>query len=710
MKRKYVKKAVSFGLAAVTALVLAGPAAGSRAMAADTKLTIKEAQINQLLTGDLTLPDSIDGAPDAKISYSVGDANPAYVSVKGNKLKVTRPYAGKGNYKFILTATVTNGSDTTKQSFDLTIAEGTSADTKAGYVYVCFGNVKGSDVQQLHFFLSEDGLNWTALNGFHSLFEVGTDYADDIETVGTHNYAVKAGTDIKSTTSGDASVLFPFEGNDQGVRDPYLIRGARKEDSGKVWILATDLNTMASKYGGNLSNNSVGNWGTMSTAGSTKLFVYETEDWVHWERRYIDVGSEIDAGAAWAPEAVYNPEKDNYLVYWSCRVGTDGYARNRLYCNETKDFKTFGPTKMYEEEAFYQKWGKLVSSNDGYGNIDTSQLWVADEDGNPYGTLYRVVKDETDNHIELMSADTVLDTDVDYDNSNPNRITPYTMNGKNYSSLGDLSGLNDFQKAEVVWNWFKDESTGNHFKYISQKNMEAKKGAYEGATMFKFNDRDEWCIMIDYYGSSSVRYEPYTTTDLSKADSVKKLTSGYGRTGGDVGCHGGMIPVTAEEYNTLIDTYNADPTVDNYHKIEYIDCDKRELEDIKNEIKDQLEDNTLTDSQKESLNQALIRADSLSKVPTVDTDAVEAINKKVDCITNPVKITLSKEAVTLKEGSSETVEATVTPKEKEMTWKSADKTVATVKDGKITAVGKGSTFVFAKVGKEGLAKIKVSVK
>lgn len=44
-------------------------------------------------------------------------------------------------------------------------------------------------------------------------------------------------------------------------------------------------------------------------------------------------------------------------------------------------------------------------------------------------------------------------------------------------------------------------------------------------------------------------------------------------------------PVTAEEYNTLIDTYNADPTVDNYHKIEYIDCDKRELEDIKTRSK-----------------------------------------------------------------------------------------------------------------------------
>ena len=76
--------------------------------------------------------------------------------------------------------------------------------------------------------------------------------------------------------------------------------------------------------------------------------------------------------------------------------------------------------------------------------------------------------------------------------------------------------------------------------------MEAKKGAYEGATMFKFNDRDEWCIMIDYYGSSSVRYEPYTTTDLSKADSVKKLTSGYGRTGGVAGKYGLLFRPAAQ--------------------------------------------------------------------------------------------------------------------------------------------------------------------
>ena len=674
------------------------------AEASDGPLTIKESEINQLLTEDLELPTQIDGK-DADITYSVGNADSSYVKVEGSTLKVTRPYAGEGNYAFTLTATVKTADGTVTQEFPLTIAEGTSADTYAGYVYVCFGNVGGADVQQLHMFLSEDGLNWTALNGFNPVFEVGTDYADLIQNAGTHNYTIKSGTDITKTVSGDASVLFPFEGDDQGIRDPYVLRGSREEDKNKVWILATDLNTMSSQYGGNLSSNRVGNWGTMSSAGSTSIFVYETEDWVHWERRYIDVGSEIDAGAAWAPEAVYNPEKDNYLVYWSCRVGTDGYARNRLYCNETTDFKTFGPTKMYEEEAFYQKWGQLVNANDGYGNIDTSQLWVADEDGNPYGTLYRLVKDETNNHIELMSADTVLDPDVDYDNTDPKRITPYTKNGKEYAALADLAGLNDFEKADIVWNWFKNESTGNHFEYISQKNMEAKSGAYEGATMFKFNDRDEWCVMIDFYGNNSVRYEPYTTTDLSKADSITKVSSGYGRTGGDVGCHGGMMPITVEEYNTLIDTYNADSSVDNYHQIDYIECDKRELEDTVNTIKKALEDENISDAVRKELEASLIKAESMMQMPTVDSDEVAALTEVLDA----AEITVSDEKVSSKTGESKEVTATIDAEGVDLTWNSADEKVATVENGKITAVGGGSTFVFVRAGRTALAKVQVTV-
>ena len=591
MKLSSAKRILAGGLCGIMLVSAVPPAevlaASDISSVVESNLNIKESQIRQQLTGDLILPDTVEGLDGASIQYSVAEEDAPYVKVEGNTLKITRPYAGQGNYDFTLTATVAANDASCVKEFPMTIREGDKDDSYAGYLYVCFANKGGSDVQQIHFFLSEDGLNWTALNGCNPAFLAGSDYTDRVYKTDNVNYAVAEETNIEETTAGDASVLFPFEGEDQGIRDPYMLRGAKADgsDSDKVWILATDLNTMAPQYGGN--------WGTMSHDGSTSLFIYETEDFVNWTRRWVDVGSEIEAGAAWAPEAIYNPEKDNYLIYWSCRVATDGYSRNRIYCNETDDFVTFGPTKMYEQEAFYKNWGKLVNANDGYGNIDTSQLWVADtETGDPYGTVYRVVKDETDNHIELMSADSVLDPNVDYDSSDPGRITPYEKDGTLFTTLEELNGAgyNDYQRADVVWNWFRNESAGNHFQKIDQAGMEKYSGAYEGATMFKFFDRDEWCVMIDYYGKNSVRYEPYVTYDLSQPDSIRKVSDGYGRTGGDVGCHGGMIPVTLEEYNTLLDTYNSDAGVDNYHALSYISVDKRELEEVLGQLDEAIRD------------------------------------------------------------------------------------------------------------------------
>ena len=176
MKYKVLKKLLSLCLLGAVTVTTIG-AACVDASAGANGVVIEEAEVNQLLTKDLKLPDKIDSRPDAEISYSVGDADSNYVSVDGTTLKVTRPYAGKGNYSFTLTATITENGEETTQKFPLTIAEGVSDDTYAGYVYACFGNVDGYDVQQLHLFLSEDGLNWTALNGFHPIFETGTDYA-----------------------------------------------------------------------------------------------------------------------------------------------------------------------------------------------------------------------------------------------------------------------------------------------------------------------------------------------------------------------------------------------------------------------------------------------------------------------------------------------------------------------------------------------------
>lgn len=490
----------------------------------------------------------------------------------------------------------------------------------AGYIYCCFTDTKEEnvDVQQIHFFLSEDGLNWTALNGNEPAFLAGSDFTDRVEPAGKNsvNYVVKDQRDIRETQKGDASVLFPFEGKDHGVRDPYLIRGAKKDgsDADKIWLVATDLNTHCQKYGDsqNLARNICGSWPRMTNFGngSRCLFIWETTDWIHWERRYVDVGTEVNSCMAWAPEAIYNPAKDNYLVYWSARTADDAEARDRLYCNETDDFITFGPTMLYEQEGFYKKYGpKGVEMNDGYGNIDTSQLWVGD-------TLYRLVKDETDNHVELMAAKTVFDPKFDRENLwdkvarnaknqwekvvfeeekgwhfldgtpadgkiwdyyDPKIKTGYELEGVRYEDKEALILLrkNDplaIKTAEIVYHWYKDRAVGNHFERIPQEGIEKYRGAYEGATMFRFIDREEWCVMIDFYGDMSVRYEPYVTKDLSKADSIRKLTGGYGRTGGDIGGHGTVIPITAEEYNRMLAYYNDPEKMTpkaraNYHEI-----------------------------------------------------------------------------------------------------------------------------------------------
>ena len=161
--------------------------------------------------------------------------------------------------------------------------------------------------------------------------------------------------------------------------------------------------------------------------------------------------------------------------------------------------------------------------------------------------------------------------------------------------------------------------------------------------------------MIDFYGNNSVRYEPYITRDLSKESSITKVTSGYGRTGGDVGCHGGMIPITAKEYNTLIDTYNSDPSVDNYHDIAYIEYDTRD--------------------------------------PSICS----------------VNISVSESEVVINKGEQKTVTASADDNSQDITWNSADETVAVVENGTITGVGEGSTFVFAKLGKRALAMIRVEI-
>ena len=93
-----------------------------------------------------------------------------------------------------------------------------------------------------------------------------------------------------------------------------------------------------------------------------------------------------------------------------------------------------------------------------------------------------------------------------------------------------------------------------------------------------------------------------------------------------------------------------------------------------------------------------------------------AKRKGITFVDNTVAVTrikLNKTAVTLEKGKTETLTATIQPTnatDKPLTWQTTDKTVATVRNGKITAVGAGTCTVFAKSvnGKKGSCTVTVT--
>lgn len=155
---------------------------------------------------------------------------------------------------------------------------------------------------------------------------------------------------------------------EKGVRDPFILR-TREGD--RFFIIATDLRIAEGK-----------GWEAAQHSGSRDIIVWESGDLIHWqEERACKVGIE-GAGCVWAPEAVYDPQKDAYMVFWASMVKEEGEERgkHRIYCSYTRDFRTFSPPQKYIERR--------------ESVIDTTIVYEA-------GMFYRFSKDETTSTIHL---------------------------------------------------------------------------------------------------------------------------------------------------------------------------------------------------------------------------------------------------------------------------------------------------------------------
>jgi hypothetical protein len=201
-----------------------------------------------------------------------------------------------------------------------------------GFLFVTFNGEGSPMTEQIYFGLSKDGLQWDALNH---------------------------GDPVLISTLGE-----------KGVRDPYILRA---HDGTKTYILATDLSIHLN-----------GNWGRAVTAGSKSIVIWETTDLVHWsEPRIVQVAAD-DAGCTWAPEAVYDEQTRDYLVFFASKNKRDNFKKHRIWATRTRDFRTFGKPFIYIDKP-----GDV---------IDTDIVRDA-------GKYYRFSKDEKYKAVTMETSD-----------------------------------------------------------------------------------------------------------------------------------------------------------------------------------------------------------------------------------------------------------------------------------------------------------------
>ena len=204
-----------------------------------------------------------------------------------------------------------------------------------GFLFVTFKGEQTPLSEQIYFALSHDGRRWEALNGAQPVL---------VSNLG-----------------------------DKGVRDPYLIRA---HDGRKFYLIATDL-----------SINLHDDWNRAQTAASRSLVIWDSPDLVHWSAPRLVPVAVPDAGCAWAPEAVYDETKQEYLTFWASKTANDHFGKQRIWAAWTKDFTTFSPPFIFIDKPWHV--------------IDTD---IVRENGN----YYRFSKDEQYNSITMEVSTNLL--------------------------------------------------------------------------------------------------------------------------------------------------------------------------------------------------------------------------------------------------------------------------------------------------------------
>ena len=202
--------------------------------------------------------------------------------------------------------------------------------SKDGAYLFCYFVGNEVNEQRLHFAVSTDGYHFKALNNNEPVIE---------QTKGTGC-----------------------------VRDPYILKGHDENGTDCYFIIGTDMNALE----GWTSNHCLITWKS-----------YDLVNWI--DETVIDMrqfkGFE-NTNRAWAPQAIWDAEKEMYMVYWANSTVENDTAGH--YYAYTKDFKTFET----EPQVLYGRWNETDPETGEVRNIQCIDGDIVYNEKDGYYYLY----------------------------------------------------------------------------------------------------------------------------------------------------------------------------------------------------------------------------------------------------------------------------------------------------------------------------------
>ncbi len=421
--------------------------------------------------GNITLPDT--GDMNSTITWKSSDENVIRTTADGNILpgQVTRQ---KEDTKVTLTATLTKGEASTTKKFDCTVIKEAEDAELTDYLFAYFPYAGVKD-ERIYFGISQDGLNFTALNDSKPVIE---------STLGTH-----------------------------GLRDPFIIRS---HEGDKFYLIATDL-TVAGVTQDGVTYPGQG-WEENQTNGSQSIMVWESTDLVNWsEQRMCKVAAD-DAGCTWAPEAYWDDDTEQYVVFWASKLKTGG--KQRLYYATTRDFYTFSDAQVWFEEDGSVIDTTVIKVDDWY------YRYTKNEDGNTntYGTPSKRIYCEKSKSLTAPAEDwkLVYNNCLNVGGGQIEGGCIFEINTDDVENAKKIAALKGYElKGERIFALVADATGVTIFPGLS-----------DDITTGQFN-------VLGTEANASVNGTPLYSMPKPAAS------------------HGTIMPITSEEYDNLMKKYNS---------------------------------------------------------------------------------------------------------------------------------------------------------